>query len=54
MFFRKIDGDTFSYPVPKGKKKEDEILDCYVSNCRKAFKLTKKDGVTDKEFFDRA
>lgn len=54
MFFRIIDGNTFSYPVTKGKKKEDEILDCYVAGCRKAFKLTKKDGVTDQEFFDRA
>jgi len=49
-FLRQMEGGVFSYPVAK-MKKEDEILDCYVSGARKRFKLTKKDGVTDKEFF---
>ena len=50
LFMREIDGSVFSYPIPK-QKKEDEILDCYVSGVRKKFKLSKKDGVSDNEFF---
>jgi hypothetical protein len=38
---------------PRARKNEDEILDCYVAGCRKKFKLTKKDGITDSEFFGR-
>jgi hypothetical protein len=50
LFKRDIDGSVFSYPIPK-QKKEDEILDCYVRGVRKRFKLTKKDGITDEEFY---
>ncbi|MGE3243874.1 MAG: hypothetical protein AB7G28_03290 [Pirellulales bacterium] len=50
MFKRNINGNIFSYPIPK-QKKEDEILDCYVAGVRKKFKLSKKDNVSDKEFF---
>jgi hypothetical protein len=50
MFLRKMDKGVFSYPIPK-QKKEDEILDCYVSGVRKKFKLAKKDGVSDEEFY---
>jgi hypothetical protein len=52
MFFREIDDSTFSYPVPKEKKK-DEVKDCYVRGVRKKFKLTPNDGVSDSEFFSR-
>jgi hypothetical protein len=53
LFKRNIGGNVFSYPIPKGKKKEDEILDCYVKECRKHFKLAPKDGISDSEFFGR-
>jgi hypothetical protein len=39
MFFREIGNSTFSYPIPKGKKKGDEIKDCYVKGVRKKFKI---------------
>jgi hypothetical protein len=51
MFFRSIDGSTFSYPIPTHKS---EINDSYVKGIRKKFKLTAKDGVSDQEFFGRA
>ena len=51
MFFRSIDGSTFSYPIPTHKS---EINDCYVRGVRKKFKLTPKDGITDQDFFGRA
>lgn len=51
MFFRKIDGVVFSYPVPTHKP---ELNDCYVRGVRKKLKLTPKDGVSDSDFFGRA
>jgi hypothetical protein len=52
MFFPRIADSTFSYPVPKEKKK-DEVKDCYVKGVRKKFKLTPNDGVSDSEFMGR-
>jgi len=39
---------VFSYPVPN----ERVVLICYVRGCRKKFKLTEQDGVSDKVFYD--
>jgi len=50
LFYKEIDGQTFSYPVPGDR----EVLDCYVSGCRKKFKLTNKDGIADDDFYSRA
>ena len=49
MFFKVIDGKMFSYPVPTHGT---DVKPCYVNNCRKKFRLTEKDGVTDHDFFD--
>jgi hypothetical protein len=54
MFFRELPDGTYSYPIPKDKKKKDEIKDCYVKGVRKKFKLLPGDGVSDSEFFGRA
>jgi len=47
MFFRKVGGSTFSYPIPKGK----DVMKCYVKGVRKKLKLTESDGTTDKDFY---
>ena len=39
---------VFSYTVPN----EREVLICYVRGCRKKFKLTEKDGVSDNDFYN--
>jgi hypothetical protein len=48
-FEKIIDGRYYSYPVPD----EKDVLICYVRGCRKKFKLTADDGVTDDEFYNR-
>lgn len=49
MFFKEIDGEVFSYPVPTSK---GDVLPCYVRGARKKFKLTKADGVSDEQFYN--
>jgi hypothetical protein len=51
MFLRKINESVFSYPVPTHGR--DVLPIPYVKGCRKKFKLTEKDGVTDKEFYSK-
>lgn len=48
MFFRRIDGCVFSFPIPTHGT---DVLQCYVQNIRKRFRLTEADGVTDAEFY---
>jgi len=48
-FYKQFDDGNFSYPVPKRK----DVLPCYVRGCRKKFRLTAQDGVSDEEFFSR-
>jgi len=50
VFWKIIDGGKYTYPVPNRK----EVLVCYVKGCRKKFRLTTDDGVTDEEFYGRA
>ena len=49
MFCKKTDAGLFTYPVPTHG---DDVLICYVRGCRKKFKLTQKDGVSDHDFYD--
>ena len=51
MFFRRVDGSLYSYPIPTHRP---EINDSYVRGVRKRFKLTPADGVSDEVFFGRA
>jgi hypothetical protein len=48
MFFRVVDGLRMSYPVPRHGK---DVKQCYVSGCRKKFKLREQDGITDEMFY---
>jgi predicted RNA binding protein YcfA (HicA-like mRNA interferase family) len=47
-FFKHMDGGWLSYPVPD----ETDVLICYVRGCRKKFKPTAEDGVSDDEFYN--
>jgi hypothetical protein len=47
-FIKAMEGGVFSYPVPD----EKDVLVCYVRGCRKKFKLTAEDGVSDQDFYD--
>ena len=47
-FWKRMDGGIFTYPVPH----QTEVLICYVRGCRKKFKLTADDGVSDKTFYE--
>jgi hypothetical protein len=49
LFYKEIDDKVVSYPVPSDR----DVLDCYVRNCRKKFKLTEADGVSDDKFYSR-
>lgn len=51
MFFRRVGGSVFSYPIPTHRP---EVNDSYVKGVRKKFKLTLADGVSDQEFFGKA
>ena len=51
LFYKRFPEGEFSYPVPTDDK---DVLDCYVKGCRKKFRLTKADGISDSEFFGRA
>ena len=48
LFWKKFPNGVFSYPVPTTKS---DIAACYVRGCRKKFRLTPEDGVTDDEFY---
>lgn len=48
LFTKRMDDGVFTYPVPNQK----DVLICYVRGCRKKFKLTEKDGVTDRDFYN--
>lgn len=43
------EGDA-TYPVPASSR---DVLVCYVRGCRKKFKLTAADGVSDRDFYAR-
>ena len=47
-FYKSMDAGMFTYPVPDQK----DVLICYVRGCRKKFKLTDDDGVSDREFYE--
>lgn len=51
LFEKEFSDGTVSYPVPTHGK---NVKDCYVKGCRKKFRLTPDDGVSDDEFFGRA
>ncbi len=48
MFEKVMHGGVFTYPVPD----QTDVLVCYVRGCRKKFKLTAEDGVSDDEFYN--
>jgi hypothetical protein len=48
LFYKKMEGGVFTYPVPN----ESDALICYVRGCRKKFKLTEDDGVSDRDFYN--
>ncbi|MGA2232092.1 MAG: hypothetical protein ABSH22_14445 [Tepidisphaeraceae bacterium] len=47
-FWKRMDGGVFSYPIPHQK----DVQQWYVRGCRKKFKLTADDGVSDEEFYN--
>ena len=47
-FFRKIGGSVYSFPIPTHK---DPVKLPYIRRCRKQFRLTSSDGVSDEEFY---
>lgn len=49
MFHTVLDGRTFTYPVPD----QTDVKVCYVRGCRKKFRLTAEDGVTDADFYGK-
>ena len=49
-FTKEFDDGVYSYPVPDVK----DVLSCYVKGCRKKFRLTPEDGVSDDDFFGKA
>jgi hypothetical protein len=51
MFFRRVEGAVFSYPIPTHRS---DVNDSYVKGVRKRLKLTPADGVSDDEFFGQA
>jgi hypothetical protein len=48
LFFRDFPQGRFTYPVPTHGK---DVLVVYVRGCRKRFRLTPVDGVSDDEFY---
>ena len=48
LFLKTFEDGTFSYPVPTTRS---DVLKCYVKGCRRAFRLTEADGVSDKQFY---
>jgi hypothetical protein len=48
LFKRQIEDQVYSYPIPTHDK---DVLDCYVKQLRKQFRLTPDDGVSDEQFF---
>jgi predicted RNA binding protein YcfA (HicA-like mRNA interferase family) len=49
IFYKRIDGATVTYPIPTSSK---DVLICYIRSCRKKFKLTEDDGVSDHDFYN--
>lgn len=47
-FWKKFAEGVFTYPVPTHDK---DVQECYVKGCRRKFRLTAKDGVSDKDFY---
>jgi hypothetical protein len=48
MFFRMVDRNTFSYPIPTHDKQVDKR---YVKGLRERLHLTESDGVPDDDFY---
>lgn len=49
LFFRQTPEGTASYPIPTTAK---EVARVYVRQCRRRFRLTEADGVSDRDFYD--
>jgi hypothetical protein len=47
-FLRRISGSVFSYPIPTHR---DPVKLPYIRGCRKRFRLTAQDGISDEEFY---
>ena len=48
VFFKQIDGRWYTYPVPTN---HSDVGQPYVRGCRKKFRLTAEDGVSDEVFY---
>lgn len=48
LFFCEFPEGTVSYPVPTTSK---EVARVYVRQCRRRFRLTESDGVSDRDFY---
>ncbi|MHB1033496.1 MAG: hypothetical protein ACYC35_01770 [Pirellulales bacterium] len=48
VFFKRFSDGVFTYPVPTA---DNDVKTCYVRGCRKRFRLTEEDGVSDNEFY---
>jgi hypothetical protein len=46
-FFRQLPEGTVGYPVPN----KSDVKTPYVTGCRRRFRLTPADGVTDADFY---
>jgi hypothetical protein len=49
MFQKTFPEGTFSYPIPN----KPDVKAHYVRECRKKFRLTAEDGVSDEEFYGK-
>lgn len=50
VFYKVFADGRVTYPIPTSRK---DVLKSYVVGCRKKFRLTPEDGVTDEDFFSR-
>lgn len=48
-FYKQFPEGRFSYPVPTDR----DVLPCYITGCRRRFRLTVDDGISDDDFFGR-
>jgi len=48
-FEKRMDGGVYTYPVPD----QTDVQQCYVRGCRKKFKLTAEDGISDDDFYNK-
>ena len=50
LFWRTFPEGEFSYPVPN----QSDVKVCYVKGCRRRFRLTPEEGVSDEDFYSDA